>query len=98
MRSIRGKSLLVDLLFTSVSLSHRDDARSVIVGCVGYENQPSSQQAQSDEPLFPIVETVILERYARPSKHEFTVLESQTMLCEILPALCIIPAEFHSRM
>lgn len=42
-RSIRAKSLLIDFLLTSVSLSHGDDPRSVVAGRVGDDDQPSRQ-------------------------------------------------------
>jgi hypothetical protein len=44
------------------------------------DNQPPGQQAQSDEPFFPVVEAVILERHARPGKHLFGILEAEAML------------------
>lgn len=42
-RSIRAKSLLIDFLLTSVSLSHGDDPCSVVAGRVGDDDQPSRQ-------------------------------------------------------
>src|ERR1035437_10274752 len=44
------------------------------------DNQPPGQQAQSDEPFFPVVEAVILERHARPGKHLYGILEAEAML------------------
>ena len=69
MRSIRGKSLLIDFLFTPAPLSHGDDARSLIARCMGYDHQTPGQQAQSDEPIFPVSKTVVFERDARPGKY-----------------------------
>src|SRR3984885_7472451 len=66
-RSIRSKSLLIDFLFTSISLSHGDDARPVIARRMGYDNQAPSQQAQSDEPFFAVSKTVVFEGDASPA-------------------------------
>jgi hypothetical protein len=60
---------LIDFLFTSISLSHGDDARPVIARRMGYDNQTPSQQAQSDEPFFAVSKTVVFEGDARPCKH-----------------------------
>jgi hypothetical protein len=62
MRSILAKSLLIDFLFTPVSLSHGNDARSLVARRMGDDNQTSGQQAQSDEPFFPVSEAVIFSR------------------------------------
>jgi hypothetical protein len=98
MRSIRVKSRLIDFLFTPVSLPHGDNARSLIARRVGYNNQPSGQQAQSDKPLLPVVETIVFERDARPGKHEFGILEAEAMLGCVLPALRLVPFVFHFRL
>src|ERR1035437_4390782 len=91
MRSIRDRSLLIDFLFTSVPFPHGDDARSLIARCVGHDNQPSGQQTQSDQPFFPVLETVIFERDARPGKHLCGILEGQAMLGEILAGSSLRP-------
>jgi hypothetical protein len=83
MRSTRAKSLLIDFLFTSVPLSYGDDARSLIARRVGHDNQPSGQQTQSDKPFFPILETVVFKRDARPGKHLCGILEAQAVLGEV---------------
>src|ERR1700685_1627383 len=68
MRSTRAKSLLIDFLFTAISLSHGDDARSLIARRVGYDHQATRQQAQAYKLFFSIIETVVLERNASPEK------------------------------
>jgi hypothetical protein len=60
---------LIDFLFTSVSLSHGDDARPVIARRMGYDNQTPGQQAQSDEPFFAVGESVVFD--PRPSRISF---------------------------
>jgi len=50
---------LIDFLFTSVPLSHGDDARPVIARRMGYDNQTPGQQAQSDKPFFAVGETIV---------------------------------------
>ena len=65
---------------------------------MGYDNQPSGQQTQSDEPFFPVLETVILERDARPGKHLCGILEAEAVLCEVLPVLGFVLFVFHFRM
>jgi hypothetical protein len=98
MRSIRAKSLLIGFLFTLVPLPHGNEAHSLIARRVGYDNEPPGQQAQSDKPFFPIIETVVFERDARAGKHPFGVLEAQAMLCEIRPVLRFIPFVLHFQM
>jgi hypothetical protein len=46
---------------------------------MGDYDQPSSQQSESDELFFSIVEAVIFECDARTRKHQFGILESQAM-------------------
>jgi hypothetical protein len=65
MRSILAKSLLIDFLFTSICLSHGDNARDLVAAWgVGNDDDSTREQAQSDKSLFSIIETVISERYA----------------------------------
>jgi len=64
---------------------------------MGYDNQTPSQQAQSDEPFFPVSKTVVFERDARPGKYLFGIFEAETMFVEVLPVLRLIPFVFHSR-
>jgi hypothetical protein len=78
-------------VLTSVSLPHGDNAGLVIAQRVGYYNQPSGEQAQSDEPFFSIVETIILESDARPGKHLFGVSEMQAVFCEVTVVLRLVP-------
>jgi hypothetical protein len=47
---------------------------------MGDDNQPPSQQAQSDEPFFPVSEAVVFEGDARTGKHLFGILEAEAML------------------
>jgi hypothetical protein len=65
---------------------------------VGHDNQSSGQQTQSDKPFFPILETVIFERDARPGKHVYGILEAEAVLGEILPVLGFVLFVFHFRM
>lgn len=60
-------------------------------GAWAITNQPASQQPQRDEPSFPTIEAVIFERDARPGKHQLGILETEAMLCEVLPLLRIVP-------
>jgi hypothetical protein len=94
---MRAKSLLINFLLTSVSLPHGDDARSLIARGMGYDNQAPGQQAQSDEPFFPIAEAVIFERDTRSGKNLLSILEAEAMFGEILSILRLIPLVFHSR-
>src|SRR5437588_7604766 len=96
MRSIRAKSLLIDLLFTPIPFPHRDDARSLIPRCVGYDNQAPGQQAQGDETFFPISKAVVFEGDARPGKDLLGILEAETVLSEVLLFLRLVPFVFHS--
>src|ERR1700686_93454 len=93
---MRAKSLLVDFLFTSVSLSHGDDARPVIARRMGYDNQTPVQQAQSDEPFFAVGESVVFEGNAGPGKYLLGILEAEAMLGDVLPVLRLVPVVFHS--
>src|SRR5258706_14650832 len=97
MRSIRAKSLLIDLLFTAIPLPHRDDARSLIPRCMGYDNQTPGQQAQGDETFFPVSKAVVFEGDARPGKDLLGILEAETVLSEVLLFLRLVPFVFHSR-
>src|ERR1035437_7723712 len=47
---------------------------------MGYDNQPPGQQAQSNEPFFPVSKAVVFEGDARPGKHLFCILEAKAML------------------
>jgi len=51
---------------------------------MSYDNQAPSQQAQSDEPLFSVAESVVLESDATPCKHLFGILETETMFGKVL--------------
>lgn len=74
------KSLLIDRLFTSAGLSHRDDARVLAALCMGNDNNPACKQTESDESLLAIVEPVILKTHTRPGKDDFDIFEAQSML------------------
>jgi hypothetical protein len=65
---------------------------------MGYDNQPSGQQAQSDQPLFPVVETVVLERDTRSGKQQSGILEAEAVLGEVLPVFGFVPLVLHFRM
>ena len=67
----------------------------LIAGSVGYNNQAFGQQAQCHERLLSIVKAVILERYARPRKYLFGVLEAQAVLSEVSAVLRFLPLVFH---
>jgi hypothetical protein len=97
MRSIRAKSLLIDFLFTAVSLPHGNDARSLIARGMGYDHQTPSQQAQSDEPFFSVGEAIIFEGDARPGKNPVCVLKAEAMLGEVRSVFGIIPLVLHFR-
>jgi hypothetical protein len=62
---------------------------------MSYDHQTPGQQAQSDEPIFPVSKTVVFERDARPGKYLFGILEAQAMLGEVLPVLRLVPLVFH---
>src|SRR5580704_8671296 len=96
MRSIRAKSLLIDLFFTSISLSHGNDARPVVARRMGYDHQMPREQTQSDEPRFAISEPVVPEGDARPGKHMLCILKAEAMLGEVLSVLFVVPLVFHS--
>jgi hypothetical protein len=52
MRSIRPKSLLIDLLLTAICLSHGDYARLVVAAWrVGNNDDSAHEKAQGDEPF-----------------------------------------------
>jgi hypothetical protein len=87
---------LIDFLFTSISLSHGDDARPVIARRMGYDNQTPSQQAQSDEPFFAVSKTVVFEGDARPCKHLLGILKAEAVLGDVRPVLRLVPFVFHS--
>jgi hypothetical protein len=72
---MRDKSLLIDRFFTLVSSSHRNDPRSVVTHRVSNYYQSSGEQAQRDEALLTIVETVIDKSDAGALKHFFGVFE-----------------------
>jgi hypothetical protein len=64
---------------------------------MGYDNQTPGQQAQSDEPFFPVGEAVVLERDARPGKHLLGILEAEeAMLGDVLKVLRFVSFVFHS--
>jgi len=66
MRSILAKSLLIDLLLTSICLSHGDNPRGVVAAWrVGDNNYSNSEQAQGDKHL-SIIEAAVYESNARP--------------------------------
>src|SRR5712692_9558564 len=98
MRSIRFKSLLIDFLFTAVSLPPGDDARGLASRHVGYNDQPAGEQTQRDEPFFSIVEAVVLERDARPGKHPLGVFEAQAVLGEVTAVLRFISLVRHPQL
>src|ERR1700686_5119198 len=93
---MRAKSLLVDFLFTSVSLSHGDDARPVIARRVGYNHQTPGKQAQCDEPFFAVGESVVFESDARPGKYLFRILKAEAVLGDVLAVLRLVPFVVHS--
>src|ERR1019366_5286437 len=64
---------------------------------MGYDNQPPGQQAQSNEPFFPVSKAVVFEGDARPGKHLICILEAKAMLGEVLPVLGVVPFVLHSR-
>src|SRR5271157_4853095 len=97
MRSIRAKSLLIDFLLTPIPFPHRDNARSPVARCMGYDDQTPIEQAQGDEPLLSVGEAIIFERNARPSKHLLGIREAKAMLGEVLPVLRLVPFVCHSR-
>jgi len=67
MRSILAKSLLIDLLLTSICLSHGDNPRGVVAAWrVGDNNYSNSEQAQGDKPHLSIIEAAVYESNARP--------------------------------
>ena len=65
---------------------------------MGDDHQAPGQQAQSDQPLFSVVEAVIFERDARPGKDLLGILEAEAMLSEVLPILRIVSFVFHFRL
>jgi hypothetical protein len=93
MRSILAKSLLVDFLFTSICLSHGDNARGVVAARrVGNDNYPTDEQTHSDKPLLSIIETLIHEGDAGPGQHLFGVRKIQTVFSEVAAVLRFVPA------
>jgi hypothetical protein len=54
---------------------------------VGYDDQPSGEQSQSDKPLFLVTEPAVFERDTGPGKHPFRVFEAQAVLGKALPVL-----------
>src|SRR5271157_282108 len=94
-RSIRAKSLLIDFLLTSVRLPHGDDAGGLAARRMGYHDQASGEEAQSDQPFLSIIETVVLEGDTRSGKYLFGVLKSQTVLGEVATVLRFVPSVSH---
>jgi hypothetical protein len=95
MRSILAKSLLIDVLLTSICLSHGDNPRGVFAAWrVGNHNHPANEQTQGDKPHLSIIEAAIHESDARPRQHLFSVREIQPVLDEVATALrcvaCVI--------
>jgi hypothetical protein len=96
MRSSLPKSLLVDFLFTSIRLSHGDNARDIVASRrVGNRDCSTGEQAQADEPFLSIVETVIYEGDARPGQYLSGVREIQTMFGEVPSVLRFVPLVRH---
>jgi len=63
---------------------------------MGYDHQTPGQQAQGDEPLFPLSKAVVFEGDARPGKYLLGILEAEAMLGQVLPFLRLVPFVFHS--
>src|SRR5690242_18361702 len=96
MRSILAKSLLIDLLFTSICLSHGDDARHAATARrVSNDDYSTGEQAQGDKPFLSIIEAVIHEGHARPAKHLFSIGKIQAMLGEVAAVLGLVPFICH---
>src|ERR1700682_4518778 len=68
----------------------------VIARRMGYDNQTPGQQAQSDEPIFAVGESVVFEGNAGPGKYLLGILEAEAMLGDVLPVLRLVPVVFHS--
>jgi hypothetical protein len=49
---------------------------------MGHDHQPPRQQAQSDEPLFPVNKAIVFKRNARAVKQPFGILEAEAMLAK----------------
>src|ERR1019366_5397987 len=64
---------------------------------MGDDNQTSSQQAQSNEPFFPVSKAVVFEGDARSRKYLVGILEAEAMLGDVLPILPLVPFVSHSR-
>jgi hypothetical protein len=60
-------------------------------------SRPASKP-NSDKPFFPVLETVVFERDARPGKHVYNILEAEAVLDAIFPVLGFVPFVFHFRM
>ncbi len=96
MGSTLAKSLLIDFLFTSICLSHRDNPRDTFAPWrVGNHDYSTGQQTQGDEPFLTIIETVIYEGDATTAEHLFSVREIQPVLSEVAPVLRFIPLVYH---
>lgn len=88
---------MIDFLFTWVSLPHGNDARSLIARRMGYYDQTPGQQAQRDQPFFPVSKTVVFEGDAGARKNLVGILEAEAMLGEVLPVFRVIPFVLHFR-
>ncbi len=90
--AINPRQIALDRSFAHVGAPFSwDNACPVVAWGMGDHNQATCQQAQRDQPLLPIIETVIFECDARPVKDVFRVLEAQAMLREVLPAFLLDP-------
>src|SRR5271165_6513806 len=96
MRSSLVKSLLIDFLFTTVRLSHGDDAcGGAATGRVRDHYGAAGQQTQGDEALLSIIEAIIDECDTGAVEHESGFLEGQTVLDEIGTVLRFVPFISH---
>jgi hypothetical protein len=99
-RSIRAKSLAflitTDLLLTSVSLLHGDDARRLIARRMGYDDKTPGEQTQSNELFFAVSETVVFESDAGTGKYLLGIFKTEAVLGDVFPVLRLVPFVFHS--
>jgi hypothetical protein len=78
MPSTLAKSLLIDFLLASISLSHADNARDIVAARhMGDNSYSTGEPAQGDELFLPIIETVIYEGDTKSAQHMFGVREIQ---------------------
>ena len=49
---------------------------------MGYDHQSPRQQAQGDEPLFPVSEAVVFKGNAAAVEHSFGIFETEAMLAK----------------